>query len=175
MAVFGGDDAPRVWPRAGGFQQIAQWAHRVWEDGRASSWRAPQRQTGSCGEADRIEGPDDLHGSESALGAAGDVDAPEAQKRVADVGGRGLRGLGAEPQQRAADGKIGGLRAVGKQAEVPDAHETPRQDVKQKTPDELLGGQGAPFHYVAILAVAPGEGDLPPETSSMRWLEMAIR
>jgi hypothetical protein len=61
--------------------------------------------------------------------------------------------LKAERQQRSAV-------AVGEEAEVADADETGRQEVEQKTAQELFNSQGHEPLLVAVGGIAPAEGDV---------------
>jgi len=49
--------------------------------------------------------------------------------------------------------------AVGEKSEVPDLHESARQHMQEKPPDELNGIQGGLFDLVAILRIAPAKAD----------------
>jgi len=54
----------------------------------------------------------------------------------------------------------GGASSVGEEAEVADADEALREQVKQETPQELVARDGHQFLLIVIGGVAPAEGDL---------------
>src|SRR5262249_17356952 len=53
-----------------------------------------------------------------------------------------------------------GPLVVGHHAEVTDADESLRQDVKQESPNELFGGEGHRSHLVAAGIISPTECDV---------------
>jgi len=96
---------------------------------------------------------DDGHGS-AALGAT--------PQRVRCRSGRGFRFVfrwsGVESGEAAW--QQGGASSVGEEAEVADADEALREQVKQETPQELVARDGHQFLLIVIGGVAPAEGDL---------------
>jgi len=54
----------------------------------------------------------------------------------------------------------GGASSVGEEAEVADADEALREQVKQETPQELVARDGHQFLLIVIGGVVPAEGDL---------------
>jgi hypothetical protein len=58
-----------------------------------------------------------------------------------------------------ADGQQAGAAAVGEEAEVADAYEAAREQMQQKTPQELVDGQLHQLLLVAVSGVAPAEDD----------------
>jgi hypothetical protein len=69
--------------------------------------------------------------------------------------GRGGRGRGVE--QASALGQAGLLRAVGEEADVPDARDVWPHDVEQEAVDVRLGGQRECSDDATMLAVSIGE------------------
>src|SRR3989449_4489565 len=68
---------------------------------------------------------------------------------------RGRRwGLG---QPGSAARELGAARAVGQEAEVPDADEAVRDDVEKKATDEFLSRERHDLHAVAVGVVSPAE------------------
>jgi hypothetical protein len=53
-----------------------------------------------------------------------------------------------------------GAAAIGKKAEVPDAHEAAWQQVEQKAAQELIDGQSHQPLRVAVSRVSPTEGNV---------------
>ena len=63
-------------------------------------------------------------------------------------------------QQLAAERQLGFAMAVGKKSEVTDTLETGRQDVNEKTPDELSVVKGHDFERTLVPVILPLERDL---------------
>jgi len=61
-------------------------------------------------------------------------------------------------QEGAAQWKNSSSPAVGKQAEVADAREPARQNVLEKTPQELLMSQGHDAAFAVVRIIFPAEG-----------------
>jgi hypothetical protein len=53
-----------------------------------------------------------------------------------------------------------GAPAVGKEAEVPDAHETFRKHVQQKSAQEFIDSKSQQLLFVVVSGVAPTKSDL---------------
>jgi hypothetical protein len=58
-------------------------------------------------------------------------------------------------------GEVGSAVSVGEKAIVTDAMETIRQGVKQKAPDEFVGGKRHYLGFAVVAVVVPAEADLP--------------
>ena len=58
-------------------------------------------------------------------------------------------------------GELGSAMAVGEKAVVADAMEAIWQGVKQKTPDEFVGGKRHHLGFAVVAIVVPAEADLP--------------
>jgi len=58
-------------------------------------------------------------------------------------------------KQFAATREVDGPDTVGQQAEVPDAHESRRNDVQEESAEELAGFQRHEFGLVALSVVLP--------------------
>ena len=72
---------------------------------------------------------------------------------------RGRHSLRAVEQLKAERQQLSAV-AVGEEAEVADADETRRQEVEQKTAQELFNSQGHEPLLVAVSRIAPSEGDV---------------
>ena len=84
---------------------------------------------------------DDGHRARVTVWAEGPIDAGQGVQLLRRRAcGRDGRGRGVE--QAPALGQAGLLRAVGEEADVPDARDVRRHDVEQEAVDEGLGGQG---------------------------------
>src|SRR5438128_7166897 len=99
------------------------------------SWRGVDRRTVRQGVAE--------HGAVRAARAGGEVDARQPSQERAPVAGRPW----GDGRRRAAEeatgtGERGGDLARGEQAEVPNLHEAPGQNVEQEAPEEFAGRQG---------------------------------
>src|ERR1019366_4451441 len=80
---------------------------------------------------------------------------------ISQIGDRGAWRRWLRAKQRAAKRQFLSPRPVRQEPELPDAHETCWQNVKQKTPDELDRGQRHRFGLVAVGIVLPQKGHLP--------------
>ena len=54
-----------------------------------------------------------------------------------------------------------GAPAVGKEAEVPDAHEAFRKHVQQKSAQEFIDSKSQQLLFVVVSRIAPAKSDFP--------------
>jgi len=63
--------------------------------------------------------------------------------------------------------ELGAARAVGQEAEVPDADEAARDDVEEKATDEFLGRERHDLHAVAVGGSSHTSGVQPRRTAAV--------
>ncbi len=68
--------------------------------------------------------------------------------------------LGSRAEQMKAKWQERGAPAVGKEAEVPDAHEAFRKHVQQKSAQEFIDSKSQQLLFVVVSGVSPTKSDL---------------
>ena len=85
---------------------------------------------------------------------------PECMRMIDHRRCRYRRNLGCALKETEAERQECGSLPVGEEAEVADAHEAARQQMEQKTAQELFDGQSHEPLLVAVSGVSPAKGDV---------------